>query len=234
MITEWRTHIGHVRSSNQDAVICVPEAGLYGVADGMGGHNGGDIASSMTRQILTVLLKDKLRTPENLLHAVKAVNKSVYERQKADAALNGMGTTLTVIQEINGYIYLAHVGDSRAYLMHRKCLRQVSHDHSLVAEMVRKGSLTKEEARHNPYRNVITRAVGTESTIDVDMEKYEMFPGDIWLICSDGLHDLLEENEIADIIGKNDIKNAVDLLIERALECGGTDNISVLLAEVEK
>lgn len=228
-----RTDIGRVRPSNQDALlICEGKYGLYGVADGMGGHNGGDVASRMAVELLPKILK-KARPQEALLRSgVEEVNRLIYAEQQKDAALNGMGTTLTVLWEDDDRLLLSHVGDSRAYRLHDGQLTRVSQDHSLVGEMVRSGLITEEQARRHPYRNVITRAVGTADTIEVDVTALEKTRGDRFLLCSDGLYEYVTADEMRDILLCMPAQAAADELLRLALAGGGRDNISVLIAEV--
>ena len=155
-----------------------------------------------------------------------------YEEQLYRSDLSGMGTTLTVIWEDKDRILLCHVGDSRAYLLREKTLRQVSQDHSMVAEMVRDGLITPEEARRHPYRNIITRALGTDEWVDVDVTEIEKRAGDIYLICSDGLSEYVQEDQMQALLLEHDLEEAADLLLNLALKGGGRDNISLVIAEV--
>ena len=162
-----RTDVGRVRKSNQDALII--GEGIAGVADGMGGHNGGEIASGETRDGILRELQGKTPDRQVLEEAVKKVNLEVWERQEKDAALTGMGTTLTLLWPGEKEMLIAQVGDSRAYLIRDGKMRQGTEDHSLVWDMVRRGVLTEEQAACHPMRNYITRSVGTEDTIEVDL-----------------------------------------------------------------
>ena len=228
-----RTDIGLVRSSNQDALlICAEKHALYGVADGMGGHNAGDVASRMTVQLLPKMLKGSRPQEKKLRSAVEMVNKLIFNEQRKDASLNGMGTTLTVLWEDEDRLLLAHVGDSRAYCLHEGKLQQVSEDHSVVGELVRNGVLTEEQARVHPFRNVITRAVGTERDIEVDVTVLEKVPGDLYLLCSDGLYEYVTNEQMQDILLEMPLEQAADELLRLALKGGGGDNITVLIAEV--
>ncbi len=226
-LTLSRTNIGKVRTSNQDAVI--DSWPLLGVADGMGGHQGGEVASASTRDLLTQQLKGK--TPEAVLlrNAITAVNRRLFIRQQEEKELSGMGTTLTVMWVGKENILLGHVGDSRAYRFRDGALEQITSDHSMVAEMVREGVLTPEQAACHPMRNVITRAVGTEEGIDADILTEERKKGDVWLICSDGLHGMVSGDQMTEILHTNPPEAAADLLVEAALEAGGRDNISLTI-----
>ncbi len=229
-----RTHIGNVRPSNQDALLMQPgEYGLFGVADGMGGHKAGDVASQMAVQLVKEVLENR-RPSESLLRAaIEKANESIFEAQLEDEALHGMGTTVTVIWEDEDRVLLGHVGDSRAYLLRDGEITQVSQDHSMVAELVRGGHITPEEARRHPYRNIITRAVGTGADVTVDVTELEKQAGDVYLICSDGLSEYVEEETMREILLEMPLNEAADTLLQLALEGGGRDNISLVLAEVE-
>ena len=229
-----RTHIGNVRPSNQDALLIHPGFfGLYGVADGMGGHKAGDVASRIAVEVVIQRLKDE-QPSETLLRAgIEEANAKIYAAQLEDEALHGMGTTLTVVWEDEGQVLLGHVGDSRAYLLRNGELRQISHDHSMVAQLVLNGMLTPEEARRHPYRNIITRALGTDETVNVDILDMEKEAGDLYLICSDGLSEYVEEDQMRAVLLSQPLELAADTLLNLALEGGGRDNISLVLAEVE-
>ena len=228
-----RTHIGLVRASNQDALLLQPgKYGLYGVADGMGGHKAGDIASMMAVTLMKRFLSDVKPTGEQLRKGIEEANQMIYEEQLYRSELSGMGTTLTVIWEDKKRIFLGHVGDSRAYLLRDNTLRQVSQDHSMVAEMVRDGLITQEEARRHPYRNIITRALGTDTTVDVDVTEIEKRAGDIYLLCSDGLSEYVREEQMRQLLLEHDLEEAADLMLNLALKGGGRDNISLVIAEV--
>ncbi len=224
-----RTDVGLVRKNNQDAVIL--GQGLMGVADGMGGHKGGEVASAGARDGLLHALEGKEPALETLENAVREVNRSLWEQQKEEESLSGMGTTLSVMWAAEEQMLLAHVGDSRIYLLREGKIRQVTRDHSMVADMVRRGLLTEEQAAVHPMRNYITRAVGTEPTIQVDTLGLERQEGDRWLVCSDGLHGLLEKEELQQIMGRDDLEEAADALMREALDRGGRDNISLVLVQ---
>lgn len=227
LIVETRTDVGKVRPTNQDALI--EGDGFWGVADGMGGHNGGETASSGARDGLLEALKDQEPSLDALRSAITQVNQQLFERQKQDESLSGMGTTLTMLWLSDHYVYIGHVGDSRAYLLRDGQFRQVTDDHSLVAELYRLGQLTREQAANHPMRNVITRAVGTEETIDVDLLVEERRAGDIWLVCSDGLYGMVPDKKLEAILAVNTPKAAADLLVEAALKAGGRDNVSLVV-----
>lgn len=222
-----RTDVGRVRKSNQDALII--GEGIAGVADGMGGHNGGEIASGETRDGILRELQGKTPDRQVLEEAVKKVNLEVWERQEKDAALTGMGTTLTLLWPGEKEMLIAQVGDSRAYLIRDGKMRQVTEDHSLVGDMVRRGVLTEEQAACHPMRNYITRAVGTEDAIEVDLYSEERKKGDRWLICSDGLYSQITKTALEEAAQTEDPETAADRLLQAALEGGGKDNITLIL-----
>lgn len=227
-----RTHIGNVRASNQDSVLNESTSRLYGVADGMGGHNGGDIASQMAVLMLPRILESMEANEENLLSGFEQVNRLIYEEQLKDQVLSGMGTTLTVLWEKEEEIILGHIGDSRAYRMHNGRIEQLSMDHSVVGEMVREGVLTEEQAMQHPYRNVITQAVGTSETLNPDIKIIDKQKGDKYILCSDGLYEYVNKEEMRDLLLRNAPEDAAEKMIEKALHAGGKDNVTVLIAEV--
>ena len=225
----WRTDVGKLRKNNQDAVI--RGNGLAGVADGMGGHKGGEIASAGLRDGLLRETKDAEPDIRTLEKAVQKVNTELWERQKNDTSLSGMGTTLTVLWPKEKEMIIGQVGDSRAYLLRDGELTQVTNDHSMVADMVRKGVLTEEQAACHPMRNYITRAVGTETMIEVDMSVHDRKKGDRWLICSDGLHGTVFGDELIQMMMNENLDEAADKMLQAALNAGGKDNISLILLQ---
>ena len=232
MIALGRTDPGKVRPSNQDALL--ETAGPYAllaVADGMGGHRGGNIASAMAVDCLSEI---DTRTPpeeEALKAAFERANRLIWERQLRERNLAGMGTTLTALWEGETYVVLGHVGDSRAYLLREGALRQVSLDHSLVGELMRTGMLAPEDAHSYPYRNIVTRAVGTEQTLESDITRLDKKPGDRWLLCSDGLTEYALPEAIIEAMALP-LHDAAEQLMALALSGGGRDNITLLLLEV--
>ena len=227
----WRTDVGRLRKNNQDAVIL--GNGLAGVADGMGGHKGGEIASAGLRDGLLRETKDCLPDAEKLQQAVSAANRELWEQQEKDISLSGMGTTLTVIWPDEKEMIIGQVGDSRAYLLRNDELIQVTEDHSMVADMVRKGVLTEEQAACHPMRNYITRAVGTEETIAVDITTHDRKQGDRWLICSDGMYGMVSKDELCRLIKTGNLEETAEHMLRAALEGGGKDNISLVLLQDE-
>ena len=223
------THVGKVRATNQDALVESDEMCLYGVADGMGGHNGGETASTGARDHLLSALKGQKPSLDALRTAIEAANTALFEQQKENETLSGMGTTLSVVWMSDHFAYLGHVGDSRIYCLRDGKLQQMTDDHSLVGELLRMGFLTPEQAETHPNRNVITRAVGTEEGIDVDLAVEERRAGDVWLICSDGLHGLVSDEDMEAAVKELSPQEAAQKLLEAALEAGGKDNISVIV-----
>ena len=225
----WRTDVGKLRKNNQDAVIL--GNGLAGVADGMGGHNGGEIASAGLRDGLLRETKDLLPDVEALKEAVRKVNYELWEQQENDASLSGMGTTLTVLWPSKEKMIIGQIGDSRAYLFRNGELSQVTNDHSMVADMVRKGVLTEEQAACHPMRNYITRAVGTEENIETDLTIHDRKQGDRWLVCSDGLYGMITRSQLNQMIQTEDLEKAADEMLQAAMQGGGKDNISLVLLQ---
>lgn len=207
---------------------------LFVVADGMGGHNAGDFASSHAVQILVdEIRKDADFNPIKVLrHAIETANMEILERAQQDEALKGMGTTMVVATIVGHYAYVANVGDSRLYLIQGQ-IRQVTRDHSLVQEMVRMGELKPEEARNHPDKNIITRALGAERTVDIDFFDLKMEPDSTILMCSDGLSNMVEDSKIEEIIldKTEELPRKGEELLEEANRNGGKDNIAVILVE---
>ena len=234
------TDTGRTRDANQDYVFCEEHAigsfpNLFIVADGMGGHNAGDTASRMCVEVVVSQIEKSTKvTPIGILErAVAAANETVYDASLEDVALYGMGTTLVGTVVFGDTAYVINVGDSRLYAF-RDTLKQVTVDHSLVEEMVQSGKLQKEAIRTHPNKNIITRALGTNRTVKADCFEIEVREGDVLLLCSDGLTNMLEDDRIESIIKqyKNDMKRAGEILIEEANEAGGKDNISVVLVRL--
>ena len=234
------TDTGRTRDANQDYVFCEEHAigsfpNLFIVADGMGGHNAGDTASRMCVEVVVSQIEKSTKvTPIGILEqAVAAANETVYDASLEDVALYGMGTTLVGTVVFGDTAYVINVGDSRLYAF-RDTLKQVTVDHSLVEEMVQSGKLQKEAIRTHPNKNIITRALGTNRTVKADCFEIEVREGDVLLLCSDGLTNMLEDDRIESIIKqyKNDMKQAGEILIEEANEAGGKDNISVVLVRL--
>lgn len=233
------TDVGQKRKMNQDYVF-VSETpignlpNLFVVADGMGGHNAGDYASSHAVQTLV----DEIRADQDfnpvkvIRHAIETANTEILEQARKDALLKGMGTTMVVATIVGHYAYVANVGDSRLYIIQDQ-IRQITRDHSLVQEMVRLGEIKPEEARNHPDKNIITRALGAERTVDIDFFDMKMEPGSTILMCSDGLSNMVEDAKIEEIILDETIElpQKGQRLLKEANENGGKDNIAVILVE---
>ena len=231
------TDVGKVRKMNQDYVFATDEPqgtlpNLLVVADGMGGHKAGDFASKFTVETLKEEIKHSLKEgpKEVLLDAVQVVNKKLIETAEKDIKLDGMGTTLVAATVIDHTLHFINVGDSRLYLINQE-VKQISRDHSLVEEILRLGGISEEEAKHHPDKNIITRAIGVKEDVEADYYEYALKKGDVILMCTDGLCNMVNEDEIFTIIkSARDIVEAGQLLINRANENGGKDNIGVVLA----
>ncbi len=225
-----RTHVGLVRLLNEDTVFA--DGSLYGVADGMGGHNAGEVASRLAADKMMERLHGKTPSQDLMKAALIDVNRAVFTEQNSHKEYSGMGTTLTVLWEGDNEVFIGHIGDSRAYLLRDGSLKQITRDHSLVQEMLSQGLITREEALVHPYRNVITRAVGTDPYVESDCLTLEKNNGDIWLLCSDGLSNFVSDVEMERTLITQDLETAADSLLLTALQNGGRDNISLLIAEV--
>ena len=224
------SHPGRKRRHNEDAWVCEPP--LFAVADGMGGARGGEIAS---RVAATALGEEVNGTGEDRVVAlIQGANRQVFERANEDSDASGMGTTMTVAIVEDGVVSIGHVGDSRAYLIRERKLEQLTEDHSLVAELVRSGRLSPEEAETHPQRSVITRALGTDPDVDVDSFSIEGKPGDLFLICSDGLTSMVDDETILEAVerNRNDLDGAAKELVAAANRSGGEDNITVVFFEI--
>lgn len=225
------TDTGRVRAHNEDTVLAEPP--LFVVADGLGGHEAGEVASSIAVETLRDHAPRRADAAA-LARAVKAANKEVLRAAKEGVGRAGMGTTLTAAIVEGGHIALAHVGDSRAYLLSGGELRQLTRDHSMVADMMRRGQITEADARVHPNRSVITRALGTDSEMIADPYEIEAGVGDRLLLCSDGLTGMLDDARIAEVLrSTREPADAASQLIAAANEAGGYDNISVVIVDIE-
>ena len=229
----WLTDTGRRRMRNEDAYVFEPP--LFAIADGMGGARAGEVAAGIAAAALKERRRDVV-DEESLEATVIDANRRVWERSVADPATAGMGTTITIafVDAPAAQVVFAHVGDSRAYRLRGDTLEQITTDHSLVAELVESGVLTPEEAERHPQRSAITRAVGTESAVEVDVFTVPAELGDLVLLCSDGLTDMLSEDEIAAVLigGDRDPVAAAESLVAAANTRGGEDNITVVLFEL--
>ena len=226
-----RTHQGLVRSSNQDSLLV--DERIYGVADGMGGHNGGETASRVAVQVLKNALHSKQPESRALEVGIEAANRRIFDMAHHDSSLSGMGTTVTLLWEAGDSVHVCHVGDSRAYLLRDGVLTQITEDHSVVAELLKNRVITAEMARTHPYRNVITRAVGVDLFVNADIFQHDLKEGDVWFVCSDGLYNMVPDETIARLLKESaDDEATADELLRLALENGGTDNITFVIGRV--
>lgn len=225
-----RTDIGYVRDHNEDSLIIIPP--LFAVADGMGGHEAGEIASEITVNTLAELAPSHLDA-EGLTAAVEAANYNVMKAPRQGIGRDGMGTTLTAAMLEDERLLIAQVGDSRAYLLHKGHLQQITRDHSLMADLIEAGQITPEEARVHPNRSVITRAIGSDIHMRPDIYELNVDAGDRILLCSDGLSSMISNNAIESIMRRqSDAQHCADELVTAALENGGADNVTVVVADV--
>jgi len=225
-------YIGHIRAQDNSAVLAI-------VADGMGGHQGGEVASRMAVERIMESQGDGRQnklTAKALRHRIETVNTAIYKQAQSPEALHGMGTTLVVLAIEQGMAYYAYVGDSRLYRVRAGECRQLSEDHTVVAEMLKAGLITAEEAAHHPDRNVITRAIGTYPNVVADSPEQPLVieTGDSFLLCSDGLYELVDNAEISQILTDNTAQQACQSLIQLANSRGGHDNISAMVIKVLK
>jgi protein phosphatase len=226
------TDTGRRRRHNEDAYVCEPP--LFAVADGMGGAQAGELASGLAAAALRDEAAELSGGEQRVDDLIQEANRRIYERQSQDAAASGMGTTITVALVEDGRVAIGHVGDSRAYLIRDRKLEQLTEDHSLVAELVRSGKLSPEEAEGHPQRSVITRALGTDPDVDVDTFSVETKPGDLFLLCSDGLTSMVGDEKILSEVESNrtDLSGAAKALVRAANKGGGEDNITVVFFEI--
>jgi serine/threonine protein phosphatase PrpC len=229
------THVGRVRSTNDDNYMARDDVGLWAVADGMGGHRGGDVASAIACEALGRSFAD--HTVDGLIEAIEQANQAVYETAAGDPDLTGMGTTvvaLAVVDEQGDEVLaVANVGDSRVYRYSVGDLEQLTDDHSLVADLVREGRLSPEEAAVHPQRNIVTRALGVNDRVPVDTITADPMAGDRYLLCSDGLFNEVTEPAIAAVLHRvDDPREAADELVRLAVEGGGRDNVTVVVVDV--
>jgi protein phosphatase len=237
--------LGRKRHNNEDScLLCAPEEPrflerrgvLFAVADGMGGASAGERASRLALETIAARYYDETQrgfAPIALRGAIEAANDAVYDEAEGSADYAGMGTTASVLAIMGNWAYIAQVGDSRIYLSRKGLgLKQLTDDHSLVAEQMRNGLINAEEARTHLLKNLITRAVGIRNAIDVDLFALELRQGDTLLICSDGLSNMVSDDEIMNALAMPDLGEATDKLIAQALEAGGSDNVTVVALRV--
>jgi serine/threonine protein phosphatase PrpC len=242
-----KTDTGRVRMINEDfscafepadGEVLATKGSLYIVADGMGGHRSGEVASKLA---VDTILSEYYASPgtdpqDALAAAFLKANRLIFEKSNSDPDLFGMGTTCTAMVLLKDIAYFAHVGDSRAYLYRQGNLRRITRDHSLVEDMIRAGMITPEEARVHPQRNVITRSLGVQDSIVPDHPEspLSILEGDVFLMCSDGLTSLVDDNTIQLVLADNGPADACDQLVALANQRGGTDNITVQIIEIRQ
>lgn len=248
-----KTHIGKVRKQNQDSFGFFPEDSFYAVADGMGGHQGGEVASALAVETMHLSLQetqDEDLTPvigeqglcsvsaRRLTVAVERANGQVLERSKQDSALNGMGTTVAAIlfDLRENTVTICHVGDSRVYRVRDGCIEQLTEDHSLVQQLFREGTITQQELQTSPHRHVLTQAVGVQPIIQPGIRIEQPQADDAFMLCSDGIHGVVEPDEMLDLLDRNrpDLQLVCDNLVNLANARGGRDNSTILIVCCEE
>jgi protein phosphatase len=234
--------IGRKRKTNQDSICLDHKHHFFAVADGMGGHNGGDIASQLSVKVMPEYLVQHLSMdPQKLMKGlIQEINRAILQKAEEQPELHGMGTTVSAIYFHGQTLVIGNVGDSRVYMVNNHHIFQMSRDHSFVQEKLNMGIYTREEAAKDPQKNVLVRSVGFEADINVDVFNYRICKNDIFMVCSDGLHGKVSDGDILHIIQKNindpatctmaDVEGAVKELIQQANDNGGQDNISVIIA----
>jgi PPM family protein phosphatase len=226
------TDTGRKRRHNEDAYVCEPP--LFAIADGMGGAQAGEVASRLAAAALKEAGETQTGGELRISDLIQEANRRVYDRSNTDPNTSGMGTTITVALVEDGTVAFGHVGDSRAYLIRDARMEQITEDHSLVNELLKSGKLSPEEAHTHPQKSVITRALGTDPDVDVDTFTIGAQPGDVFLLCSDGLTDMVDEEAILELVERNrsDIDGALKALVRAANRGGGEDNITVVAFEI--
>lgn len=245
------TDPGMLRANNEDHISTTPEAGLAVVADGMGGHQAGEVASGMavdvvTRHVLDTLVREDGRRKRKsdassaeykaVNEAIALANTAIFELAQSSPNYAGMGTTIVVTLFYDDKVCIGHVGDSRLYRLRDNTFELLTEDHSLVQELVARGLITPEEARSSVNKNLVTRALGIEATVESHITEQELKDQDLYLLCSDGLNDVLPDEETADILREhgNDLQDSVDRLVHEVNARGGPDNVSVVLVRTGK
>jgi len=240
------TNVGMKRQNNEDNYLINDEVGVYVCCDGMGGHAGGEYASQIavtTVEEVLANIRDEGTaddaageaqiTQEKIKYAIRLAGKRIYERAQADPEFRGMGTTAVILLFRRGMAYLAHVGDSRGYLLRGGQITQRTEDHSWVNEQIKAGLITAETAKHHRFRNIITRSLGFQEEVEIDTQVLKAEPGDMYLLCSDGLTNLVSEEEIRDMLVAKSFQETLRDLVALANERGGDDNITAVLARVD-
>jgi serine/threonine protein phosphatase PrpC len=233
IIVAGRTDVGRKRSNNQDSFVIHESERLYAVADGMGGHSGGEVASALAVKTLEKVFKEakELPVPQRLEQGVYFANRVIFEQSQQNAGLQGMGTTLTSAALEGDWLYIAQVGDSRLYLYREGELYQITEDHSQVYELIKAGVITDSNSGAF-HKNVITRSVGYERNVNMDIFARQIRKGDMYLICSDGLSGMVSNEQIAQVLQNFPVDQAVSNLVELANLHGGEDNVTVIVFEI--
>ncbi|WP_124951653.1 Stp1/IreP family PP2C-type Ser/Thr phosphatase [Sulfuriferula thiophila] len=243
------TDAGVVRAFNEDSIAADSDFGLLVLADGMGGYKAGDVASAMATDMITELLKQRLQgdkaqsvrkfsqlsdSSQVVKSAIEKVNRVIYQTAQANDKYHGMGTTVVLMLFNDGWATIAHVGDSRLYRLRNGVFELLTHDHSLLQEQVEMGMISTDEAKFSHNRNLVTRALGIENEVKVDVIETDVVPGDIYLLCSDGLNDMVDDADIELAVSElqTNLPLVVTQLIQMANDNGGHDNVSVILARV--
>jgi len=237
--------VGRKRQNNEDNYLVNDRLGLYVVCDGMGGHAGGEYASQVAVTTIEEVLAnirdentardqaDDQITQEKLKYAVRLAGKRIYDLAQAEPEFRGMGTTAVILVFLNGMAYMAHVGDSRGYLIRGGEITQRTEDHSWVNEQIKAGLITAEAAKHHRFRNIITRSLGFQEEVEIDTQVLRAEPGDVYLLCSDGLSNLVTEDELREMLVEKSFQQTARDLIDLANDRGGDDNITLVLARVD-
>ncbi len=242
VISAGISDIGRVRATNQDAIYLNKKENVFLVADGMGGHSGGEIASTMAIKYISEFYKKmNINEGNDVVNAITDANKKIKKYADQDKTLRGMGTTVITLSFFEGQALIGCVGDSRAYLFNNDQIFQLTRDHSMVQEKLNLGIYNREQAANDPHKNILSRTVGYEESVDIDAFTYKYKSGDIFLLCSDGLHGKVSDEDIVHILKSKTqdsvddvaIREAVQELVTQAYKNGGQDNISVILAMVE-
>lgn len=243
------TDPGRVRGHNEDCIESRPETGVVVLADGMGGYNAGEVASGMATSLIAAGMANGWTKPalknmkreqasaysQQLLQAeVSKANKAIFETAQKDPQCAGMGTTLVACLFYDNFLTVGHIGDSRLYRLRNDALEQITRDHSLLQEQIDSGLITKEDARSSHNKNLVTRALGIDPEVDAEIHSYEVLEGDLYLLCSDGLNDMIEDEEIQMtlIALRSNLDLTAQQLVQAANDAGGRDNISVMLIKV--